>query len=247
MSEHRGVVLINTPFLEIKLNTALLPFLQEFVRLSTQFMESSHLEISRITAQISEPLIHSETARRHDLDITSDEYSQLELLAQSNFSSWRLWFHTHHLGSLWKEMISFQLQTIGGSHPLLIRFDGCSPELYLLLSQLLERCSVLWEARVVTVADPSHTLSHFFKIIDVRHYTWLAELERLYYGDCYERYAPSVQRTREEQKAREARYGPDRGSEADLAEQPGPAPTPQPVMEPDAAPESTRPSQTRRA
>jgi cell division septation protein DedD len=185
-------------FLEIKINTDALHFLQELLRLSEALRQRSPLQIDRVWVCAEGWFFQIEQRRETQPDINELTRAHLEVPAQADSSTWSLLFNTLQNEARVKELVSLELRMIGGSHPLLVRLTGCSSELYALLSELLERCGALWDAQVVGHTNGDSLLWDFFQRVDVRRHPWLRQLERVYFGDAFDHFAPSVERTERE-------------------------------------------------
>jgi hypothetical protein len=189
---------VRTSFLEIKANTDALHFIQELLRLSEVFRQRSPLQIDEVLARVEGWHFEIDTFPKAELAISEITRALLEAPTQADESTWILLFRTLQYETSIKELFSFDLHAIGGSHPLLIRLTICATPLYGLLADLLERCGALWDAKVVGFNDKEDILWDFFQRVDVRSYAWVSAFERTYFGESYERFAPSRERTRRE-------------------------------------------------
>jgi hypothetical protein len=223
------------PFLEIKINTDALHFLQELLRLSEALRQQSPLQIDHIWVRAEGWFFQIEMRRETQPDINELTRAHLEVPAQADTSTWMLIFNTLQNEMRVKELLTLELRTIGGSHPLLVRLTGCSVELYTLLSALLERCGALWNAQVVGHTNGDSLLWDFFQRIDVRRHPWLSQLERVYFGDTFDRFAPSVER-----KGRE-RPTPTAQPPQDTAPPAAVAPPAQPELDDNLTPSMQQP------
>jgi hypothetical protein len=187
------------PFLEIRVDTDAFHFIQELFRLSEAFRERSPLRIDWVWVRVKGvrfPHYQFQGDAPDIAELTSDDLEALTLPAES---PWTLYFNTYQHESRWKELFEAELRRIGGSRPLLVRFQLCSDKLDPLLAGLLERCGSYWDAQVVSFPRQHERWDRFFHQVDVRQDSWLSILERRYYGTAYESFAPSVSRTEREQ------------------------------------------------
>lgn len=187
------------PFLELKVNTDTLHFALELLRLAGDLRHQIAPAARRVEVNASEikPLICR--VFLHDVDITQCPRAPLEELNKLDESHWALSMVNAALEHRSSESFSFELRSIGGSHPLLVRLIGCSYSLYPLLEQVALRCHALWDGQLVLMRRQSHILYGFFQHIDARSSPWLSLLEQEFFGADYGHQAPSVQRTEREQ------------------------------------------------
>jgi hypothetical protein len=191
------------PFLELKINTDALRFIQELFRLSNAFRQHSPLQIDYIWLRVEGFESQNRKFDQIDPDISELSRVDLDLLTQPDQAKWTLIFNTFQYESRWKAHLWFDLQVIGGSHPLLVRMLSSDADFDPLYIELFERCAALWDAQIVSYGR-NRELHMFFERVDVRPYPWLSDLERRYYGKAYDRFAPSVQQTRHERAMRAA-------------------------------------------
>lgn len=187
------------PVLEIRVDTDAFHFIQELIRLSEAFRERSSLRIDWVWVRVKGVRFPHYQFQDDAPDIAELTSNDLEALTLPAESTWSLYFNTYQYESRWKELFEIELRRIGGSRPLLVRFQLCSDKLDPLLADLLARCGSYWDAQVVSFPRQHERWERFFHQVDVRHDPWLSVLEHRYYGTAYESLAPSVSRTRREQ------------------------------------------------
>lgn len=192
------------PFFEIKVTTTTTHFALELFRVATELQPrlAPSGRLIEVTASEIQPLISR--VFLHNVDVAHCPRAAVEELNQLDESDWSLTSRSSSFDHRSEEHFCFELRSVGGTHPLLVRFLSCSYPLYPLLEQVVLRCHALWDGHLVSIRRQSHRLYGFFQHVDARRSPWLSLLEQEYFGSTYAHKAPSVQRTELERVALKA-------------------------------------------
>jgi hypothetical protein len=205
------------PFLEIKVNTDPAHFALELFRITTELKPREFPYADRIEVHASEAFPDIRRVFLHNVEITYCPRAPLAELNQLDGSSWTLSVREKRPIHRVSDHFSFELHTIGGAYPLLIRLFSCSFPLYPLLEHVIARCRTLWDGQLVSVNRQSHVLYGFFQHTDARTSPWLSLLEQEFFGATHADKAPSVQRTVREQASLRAQAHRAASSPPDVA------------------------------
>lgn len=193
-----GYAMALEPFLETRLDTDALHFIQELFRLSEAFRQRSPLRIDHVWVRVDGVRFPWDVFRDDEPEIDELTRADLEQLTSAGDSTWTLLFNTYQHQGRWKALYEVNLKVIGGSHPLLVRHLSCARELHQLLVDVLERCGSYWDAQVVSLQSHTDFWDRFFERVDVRPHPWLDALKQRRFGAADARFAPSSTQDRAE-------------------------------------------------